>query len=67
MGNTFLRDLRKETGERQIDIANLLGLKTSATYCKKENGQVPVSLKDAQILAEHFKIPLGEFVTNLTS
>ncbi len=67
MKNTFLKELRKQNKEKQIEIANLLGLKTSSAYSKKELGQVPITLKEAVILAEHFQKPLGEFVTELIS
>ncbi|MDE7184667.1 MAG: helix-turn-helix domain-containing protein [Lachnospiraceae bacterium] len=56
-----LKELRKERGETQIELAQLLGLKTASAYNKKENGRVPISLKEAQILSEHFKQPIDTF------
>lgn len=67
MRNTFLKELRKQKNEKQIEVANLLGLKTGSAYSKKENGQIPVSLKEAVILSEHFQKPLEEFITELIS
>lgn len=58
MKNNRLKKLRKEKGETQIEIANLLGLKTASAYSKKENGYVPISLEEAKILAKHFNQPI---------
>jgi transcriptional regulator with XRE-family HTH domain len=59
--NSRLKDLRKEKGETQIEIANLLGLKTASAYNKKENGKVPISLEEAKILAAHYNQPIDFF------
>ena len=56
-----LKELRKEKGETQIELAHLLGLKTASAYNKKENGKVPISLEEAQILSKHFKQPIDTF------
>ncbi len=56
-----LKDLRKEKGETQMELAKLLGLKTASAYHKKETGKVPISLAEAKILAEHFDQPLDLF------
>ena len=58
-----LKILRKEKGETQAQIANMLGLKTASAYCKKENGSVPFSLEEAKILSEHYEKPIS-FFTN---
>lgn len=63
MKNSRLKELRNERGETQIELANLLGLKTASAYSKKENGSVPISLKEAKILSEHFKQPMDSFCT----
>ncbi len=60
---TYLKELRKTTGETQTEIANLLGLKTASAYNKKEKGKVPLSLEEAKILSEHFNKPLETFCT----
>lgn len=56
-----LRELRKEKGETQIELAQLLGLKTASAYCKKENGSVPFSLEEVKILSYHFNKPISFF------
>ena len=63
LNNVRLKELRKEKGETQIEMANLIGLKTASAYSKKENGKVPISLEEAKILAEHFKQPIDSFCT----
>ena len=52
MNNNILKTLRTESGETQIEIAKLLGLKTASAYSKKESGKVPVSLEEVKILAD---------------
>lgn len=61
MNNNVLKDLRKEKGETQIEVAKLLGLKTASAYSKKENGKVPISLEEAKILAVHYNKSLDSF------
>lgn len=61
MKSNVLKNLRKEKGETQIEVAKLLGLKTASAYSKKENGKVPISLEEAKILADHYNKPLDSF------
>ncbi len=63
MNSSLLRKLRKERGETQIELAKLLGLKTSSAYSKKENGKVPISLEEVRILSDHFNQPIDSFFT----
>lgn len=63
MNNCSLKNLRKENGETQLEMAKVLGLKTASAYNKKENGKVPLSLEDAKALAKHFDKPLEFFCT----
>ncbi len=49
-----LQEFRLAHKETQRDIADLLGLKTAAAYCKKEIGETPVSLNQAYLLAVHW-------------
>lgn len=56
-----LKDLRKDKGETQSEIARLLGLKTASAYNKKENGKVPISLEEARILSIHYNQPIDFF------
>ena len=58
MSDSRLRELRKESGETQVELAKLLGLKTASAYSKKENGKVPLSLEEAKILSKHFQQPI---------
>ena len=61
MNTRMLKNLRKEHGETQIEMAKLLGLKTASAYNKKENGNVPFSLKEAKILSDHYNQPIDSF------
>lgn len=61
MKNSILKDLRMKNGETQMEIAKLLGLKTASAYSKKENGKVPISLKEAKILSNHFNQSVDSF------
>ena len=61
MNNNILKTLRTESGETQIEIAKLLGLKTASAYSKKESGKVPVCLEEVKILAEHYGKPIEFF------
>ena len=61
MENSALKKLRKERGETQIEVAKLLGLQTASAYNKKENGNVPISLEEAKILAAHYNQPMDFF------
>lgn len=61
MSDNYLKNLRMENGETQIQIAKLLGLKTASAYSKKENGKVPISLEEAFILSKHFNQPVDSF------
>lgn len=63
MNNSRLKELRKEKGETQIELARLLGLKTSSAYSKKENGKIPISLEEVKILSDHFNQPIDSFFT----
>lgn len=63
MNNSRLKELRKEKGETQIELARLLGLKTSSAYSKKENGKIPISLEEVRILSDHFNQPIDSFFT----
>ncbi len=49
-----LQEFRLAHKETQREIADLLGLKTAAAYCKKEIGATPVTLDQAYALAIHW-------------
>lgn len=62
---TRLRKLRKDNNITSSEMAKLLGLKTQSAYYKKELGYVPVSLKEAKIIADFFGMSIEEiFFTN---
>lgn len=61
MENNKLKNLRIANGETQVEVANLLGLKTASAYNKKENGKVPFSLTEAKILSVHYNKPIDFF------
>lgn len=66
MKNNRLKNLRKKSGETQIEVAKLLGLKTASAYSKKENGKVPISLEEAKILSAHYNKPIEFFVYKIS-
>jgi transcriptional regulator with XRE-family HTH domain len=59
--NEELKELRKESGETQAQLAKLLGLKTASAYCKKEKGNIPLSAQEIKTLAEHYNKPVSFF------
>lgn len=67
MENNQLKNLRIANGETQVEIANLLGLKTASAYNKKENGKVPFSLTEAKILSVHYNKPIDFFFVHKLS
>lgn len=50
----FLRKIRKDQGLSGKDMCSLLGLKSKASYYKKEDGSVKFSLGEAKVIAELF-------------
>ena len=52
-----LRDLRKESGETQKQVADDLGI-TSRHYQKFEAGEILPSLENFIALADHFNVSL---------
>lgn len=55
-----IKERAKELGIRQSDIANALGIKQS-TACQKINNVRPMSLNEAEIMAELLQIKNEEF------
>lgn len=49
-----LQELRIEHKETQRKMADIMGLKTVAAYCKKELGYNPVTLEEAHAAAAHW-------------
>jgi len=59
--NFKLKTLRVKNSKTQKEIANILGVEVS-TYTKKENGQIPFSIKEVSTLKEIFKLNAREVV-----
>lgn len=53
-----LRKLREDRGLKLQDMSDLLGLKTASAYYKKETGAVPITLEEAKIISDCFKMPM---------
>lgn len=53
--NKVLKDLRLEKNITLIQMAELIDLKTSSAYWKKEMGLVPFSLQEAKVISVFFK------------
>ena len=47
-----LRGTRKLQDVSVIDITRKLGLKTTGTYYKKEQGNVPITIEEAKIISK---------------
>lgn len=56
----LLKDKAKSLGIRQVDIANALGLRQS-TVNQKLNNVRPMTLREAELIAEILKITGDEF------
>ena len=48
----ILRDTRKLQDVSVIDITKKLGLKTTGTYYKKEQGNVPITIEEGKIISK---------------
>lgn len=48
----FLRDTRKSKNISVIELTLALGLKTTGTYYKKEQGNVPITIEEAKKLSK---------------
>lgn len=55
-----LQELRMKHGETQRKMADIMGIKTTGAYCKKELGYIPVSLKEAYAAATHWGVTIEE-------
>lgn len=53
-----LRNTRKLQDVPVIDIAKKLGLKTTGTYYKKEQGNVPITIEEAKIISKMLHTPM---------
>ena len=64
--NNSLKQLRRERNLRQIDVANVIGIKRT-TYASKENGDRRFTLEEADALTEYFNVDLREVFLNKKS
>lgn len=55
-----LRNTRNEKGIFPLDLAIALGLKTTGTYYKKEQGNVPITVEEAKILVKKLDTPFDK-------
>ncbi len=49
-----LKEFRRTDGVKASTLARLIGLKTNASYYKKENGDVKFTVEEALVIANHF-------------
>ena len=55
-----LQEFRIQHGETQRKMADVMGIKTTGAYCKKELGYIPVSLEEAYAAAAHWGVTIEE-------
>lgn len=48
-----LKEFRRIDGVKAATLARLIGLKTNASYYKKENGDVKFTVDEALVIANH--------------
>jgi len=54
------RDTRKLQEVSVIDIVRKLGFKTTGTYYKKEQGNVPITIEEGKILSKMLHTPMDK-------
>lgn len=54
--NLKLKALRVGNGMKQKDLSALLGLKSEAPYCQKENGKRQFSQREISIIVDRFNL-----------
>lgn len=57
--NDNIHMLRRELNITQKEMASLLGIK-QATWSKKENGKVPITASELEIIADRFGVTFRE-------
>jgi len=55
-----LRNIRNEKEIPLFDIAIALGLKSTGTYYKKEQGNVPITIEEGKILSKMLHTPMDK-------
>lgn len=56
----ILRDTRRLQDVPVIDIARKLGFRTTGTYYKKEQGNVPITIEEAKIISKMLHTPIDK-------
>ncbi|MFC4661697.1 helix-turn-helix transcriptional regulator [Oceanobacillus sp. FSL W7-1293] len=56
-----IKDIRKNKGLSQEDMANLLGLKSLYPYHRKESGAQKFSAEEIHAIANYFDLPIEYF------
>lgn len=59
-----VRKLRVEHKKTQLELAQILGLKTASAYNKKEKGNVPFTLEDVRKLSDFYGVDVEEFIVS---
>lgn len=59
-----VRQLRMDHKKTQLEIAQILGLKTASAYNKKEKGNVPFTLEDVRKLSDYYGVDIDEFIVS---
>ena len=54
-----LKEFREKAGKRQNEIAAIINV-SLPNYCKKENGDIRVSLLEAKVLSEYFNASIDD-------
>lgn len=49
-----LKEFRRTDGVKASTLARLIGLRTTASYYKKENGDVKFTVDEALLISSHF-------------
>lgn len=60
-----LQEFRVQHGETQRKMADVMGIKTTGAYCKKELGYIPVSLEEAYAAASHWGVTIEEIFLHI--
>lgn len=58
-----LRELREQSGLKQDELAVIIGV-SPPNYCKKESGEIRVSLIEAKKISDFYKMPIEDIFFN---
>lgn len=51
-----IKEVRKKNKITIIEMANYLNFKSPSTYCKKENGDIPITIEEAEKICTKLNI-----------